>query len=80
MQRVWELINRLEPEQDGWNLTDNIYECIVWNVNCYLINIWLKFVAKGLIYKSALVQVMAWCRTGTKPLPDPMMTQFTDKY
>ena len=27
---------------------------------------------------SASVQVMAWCRTGTKPLPWTNMTQFTD--
>ena len=25
--------------------------------------------------KSALVQVMAWCQAGTKPLPEAMMTQ-----
>ena len=30
--------------------------------------------------KSLLVQVMAWCRQGNKPLPEPMMTQFTDAY
>ena len=26
----------------------------------------------------ALVQVMAWCRIGDKPLPEPMITQFID--
>ena len=30
--------------------------------------------------KSALVQVMAWHRTGNKPLPEPMLAQFTDAY
>ena len=30
--------------------------------------------------RSALVQVMAWHQTGAKPLPEPMMTQFTDVY
>ena len=30
--------------------------------------------------KSTLVQVMAWCQTGTKPLHEPMMTQFTDEF
>ena len=29
---------------------------------------------------STLVQVMAWRRTGDKPLPEPMLTQFTDAY
>ena len=28
----------------------------------------------------ALPQVMAWRRTGAKPLPEPMVTQFTDAY
>ena len=41
----------------------------------------LKFIAKGPIdNKSALVQVMAWRRTGDKPLPKAMMIQFTDAY
>ena len=29
---------------------------------------------------SALFRVMAWHQTGNKPLPEPMMTQFTDAY
>ena len=41
----------------------------------------LKFVPKGSINnKPALVQVMAWRRTGDKPLPEPMLTPFTDAY
>ena len=41
----------------------------------------LKVVPKGPIdIKSALVQVMAWRRTGDKPLPEPMRTQFNDAY
>ena len=27
-----------------------------------------------------MVQIMAWCRTGDKPLSEPMMTQFNDAY
>ena len=30
--------------------------------------------------KSVLVQVMAWHRTGEKPLPESMLTHFTDAY
>ena len=30
--------------------------------------------------KPGLVQVMAWRQTDDKPLPLPMMTQFTDAY
>ena len=45
------------------------------------IQISLKFVPKDPIdNKSALVQVMAWCWTGNKTFPEPMMTQFTDAY
>ena len=45
------------------------------------ITISLKFVPKGPIdYKSALVQVMAWHRTGEKPLPESMLTKFTEAY
>ena len=44
---------------------------------CIFIRIYLKFVPRGLIDdKPALVQVMAWHRTGDKPLPVPMATQF----
>ena len=39
----------------------------------------LKYIMNGLIDNiSALVQIMAWCRTGDKPLYDPVMTQFLD--
>ena len=45
------------------------------------ITISLKFIPKGPIdYKSALVQVVALHRTGEKPLPESMLTQFTDAY
>ena len=48
---------------------------------CLIILISLKFVPKGAIdNKPALVQVMAWHGTGAKPLPEPMLTQFTDAY
>ena len=40
-----------------------------------------KFVPKGPINnKAALVQVMAWHRTDDKPLPEPMLTQYTNVY
>ena len=45
------------------------------------IRILLKFVSKSPIDNiSALVPVMAWRQTGDKPLPEPMLTQFTDAY
>ena len=49
-----------------------------------LIEISLEFVpkqAKGPIdNKLALVQVMGWHQLGSNPLPEPIMTQFTDTY
>ena len=63
-------------------LADDIFKRIFLNENVsILIQISLKFVPKGSIDKnSALIQVMAWRRTGDKPLPEAMMTQFTDAY
>ena len=64
------------------NLADNILKCIFLNENDKIpIQISLKLVASSPIdNKTALVQGMAWRRTGDKPLPEPMMTQFTDAY
>ena len=46
-----------------------------------LIQISLKFVPKGSIdNKSVLVHEMAWRRTGDKPLPKPILPQFTNAY
>ena len=43
------------------------------------IQISLKFVPGGPFdNKLASVQVMAWRRSGNKPLPEPAMTQFSD--
>ena len=44
-----------------------------------LIQMSLKFIPKVLIdNKSVLVQVMAWRRTGDKPLPKSVIIQFID--
>ena len=63
-------------------LADDIFKWIFLNENGRIpIQISLKFVPKSPIdSKPALVQIMAWCRTGDKPLPESMMTQFTDAY
>ena len=44
------------------------------------IKILLKFIANKdpIDNKSVLAQAMAWHWTGTKPLPEPIMTYFTD--
>ena len=63
-------------------LADYIFKHIFLNENVKnSIQISLKFVPNVPIdYKWALFQVMAWCWTGDKPLPEPMMTQFTNAY
>ena len=75
-------INSSPPGQNGRHFTDDNFKCIFMNEKfCILIPISLKFVPKGLIDNmSALVQVMAWCLTGDKPIPEPVMTHFTDAY
>ena len=72
----------LPPGQNGCCFADNIFKCIFLNENEKIqIQISLKLVSRIPIdNKGALAQVMAWCRTGDKPLPDPMMTHFTDAY
>ena len=64
------------------NWADDIFKCNFVNENASVsINIPLNFVLKGPIdNKWSLVQVMAWRRTGDKPLHEPMMTQFNDAY
>ena len=61
-------------------LADNIFKHIFLTENIRtVIEISLKFVPRGLIYNTpALVKVMAWRRTGDKPLPEAMMTQFAN--
>ena len=68
------------PEKNGHHFTDNICKCIFINEKLYiLIQISRKLVPKSPIgNKPVLVQVVAWCGTGNKPLPEPMLTQFAD--
>ena len=63
-------------------LADDSFKRIFFNENARIsIQISLKFVPNGPIdNKSALVQVMAWHRTGDRSLPEPMLTQFIDAY
>ena len=63
-------------------LADDNFKCIFLNENDRIpIRISLKFVPRSPIDKKpALGQVMAWRRTGAKPLPELMLTQFIDAY
>ena len=69
-------VNTLRPRQNGRRVADDTFEHIFLNVNVRIsIKISLKFVPKGPINNiPALVQIMAWRRSGDKPLSEPMMT------
>ena len=67
-------INTLRPRQNGRHFADNIFKCIFLNENAWIsLKISLKFVPKVQINNiPALVQIMAWRRSGDKPLSEPM--------
>ena len=69
------VFNTLRPRQNGRLFPDDVFKCIFLNEKGWIsIKISLKFVPKGPISNIlALVQIMAWCRPGDKPLSEPMM-------
>ena len=68
-------VNTLRPRQHGRHFPDDIFRCIFLNENIWIaINISLSFVPKGPIDNiPALVQIMAWRRSGHRPLSEPMI-------
>ena len=70
-------INTLRPRQNGRHFPDDIFRCIFMNENACISNTsWLKFVPRDPIdNNTALVQIMAWRRTGDKPLSEPIMAK-----
>ena len=69
--------NTLRPRQNGRHFADDTFNCIFFNENVWIpIKIPLKFVPKGPVSNiPALVQIMAWRRSGDKPLSGPMMVR-----
>ena len=64
-------LNTLRSRQDGRCFPDDSFKCIFLNENAWIsIKISLKFVRKSF---PALVQIIAWCRPGDKPLSESMM-------
>ena len=65
----------LRLRQNGRRFADDTFKRIFLNENVRIsIKISLKFVPKGPIKNNpALVQIMAWRRSGDKPLSEPMM-------
>ena len=65
-------VNTLRPRQDGRHYPDDIFKCIF--LKWISLKIWLKFVPKIPVNNiPAMVQIMAWRRSGDKPLSEPMM-------
>ena len=76
------LVNSSLPSQNGRDFAEDIFRCIFMNDKFWiLIRISLNFDSKGPIDNNLeLVQIMAWCRTGDKPLYQPMLIQFIDTH
>ena len=70
-------INPLRPRENGRHFADDTFKCIFLNEDVRIsIKISLKFVPKGPINNiPALVQIMAWCGPGDKPLSEPMVVR-----
>ena len=73
-------INTLRHEQNGWPLADKFWNGFCWMKSLILcFKLYSSFICEGPIdNKSALVQVMAWCLTCNKLLPEPMLTKMYD--
>ena len=69
------VFNKLRPRENSRHFPYNIFIWISLNANVSIsIKISLKFVPKAQINNiPALVQIMAWRRSGDKPLVQPMM-------
>ena len=72
----------LRPRRNGHQFPDDIFNWILLTENVWIsIKMSLKFVPKVPINNiPVLVQIMAWCLPGDKPLSEPMMVKITDAY
>ena len=68
-------LDTLRPRQNGRLFAHNIFQRMFFNQNVWIsITISLKFVPKGPINNiPTLVQIMAWRRSGDKPLSESML-------
>ena len=69
-------LNTLKPRQYGYRIT-NVFKRTFLNENVWiLIKMSLKCVAKGPVNNiPSLLQVMAWRRSGDKPISEPMVVR-----
>ena len=72
----------IEAETKWPPFSNYIFKYIFFNENVWIsIKIPLRFVPKGPINNiPALVQKLAWCQIGDKPLFEPKVAQFNDAY
>ena len=72
---TWHDVNTLRPRQNGRHFSDDIFKCIFLNKNMWIsIKISLQFLPKSPINNvRTLIQIMVWCRSGNKPLSEPMI-------
>ena len=68
-------LNTLRQRQNGHHFADDIFKCIFLNENTWIsLRISLKFVPDVPVNNiPALIQIMAWPRSGDKPLSGTMM-------
>ena len=71
----WVDFNTLRPRQNGRRFADHTFKRIFLNENARIsIKISLKYLSQGPINNNtALAQIMAWRRSGEKPLSEPMI-------
>ena len=79
---LYRILTHLTLDTMAAILAHDNFKCIsVKEININPNRIPLKFVPMSLNDNNpALLQVMAWRRTGGKPLPEPMLVHFTDAY
>ena len=67
-------INRVRSRQNGCHFADSILKLIFMHENCVLMQ------NCPFNNNPALVQILAYCQTGEKPIFEPMIVLFTDPY
>ena len=70
----WKWIDKFKLPQNVRH-ADDIFNSKI-HQKCYVFIQQKIFLSYLIDNKSSMVRVMAWCRTGDKPLPESMLTQF----
>ena len=75
IENVWISINTLRPIQSGRRFADDVFKCIfLMEMYEFCLKFhWSLFLRLPINNIPALVQIMAWRRSGDKPLSEPIM-------